>query len=266
MSYSQTQWEQIRSEHFIVYFYAGFQEFADEVSIAAEEYYNSVAQELGYVRYSKFWKWDKRVNIYIYPDHRSYLLASGQQSWSHGVANYTEMYIMSYVLGRDFLDRLLVHEIAHLIFRDFVGFKGEVPLWLDEGIAQWEEKNSRQIRIDKVQELASSKRLISLDAMMQINVRNVPSDSKVKVIGLYAKEDKNSILEFRGDELVNTYYLQAFSLVGFLMSKFGAEDFIVFSRQLRDGKTMLEALQFAYPTQIRSFDKLELKWKEYILQ
>lgn len=164
------------------------------------------------------------------------------------------------------MDRLLVHEIAHLIFRDFVGFKGEVPLWLDEGIAQWEEKNSRQIRIDKVQELASSKRLISLDAMMQINVRNVPSDSKVKVIGLYAKEDKNSILEFRGDELVNTYYLQAFSLVGFLMSKFGAEDFIVFSRQLRDGKTMLEALQFAYPTQIRSFDKLELKWKEYILQ
>lgn len=266
LTYSATQWEEVRSEHFIVFFYALNKEFADEVSTTAEEYYDSVAEELGYVRYSNFWQWNKRVKIYIYPDHKSYLLASKQQSWSHGMANYTQKYIMSYVLGKDFLDRLLVHEITHLIFRDFVGFKGEVPLWLDEGIAQWEEKNARQLRIDNIRKLATGKRLVSLDAMMQINVRNVKSGSKVKATGLYTKGDKKLLLELSGDEFVGTYYLQAFSLVGFLISKFGAEDFIVFSRQLRDGKTIVQALQFTYPTQIRSLEKLEEEWKKYILQ
>ncbi|MCK4993802.1 MAG: hypothetical protein KAS13_01980 [Candidatus Omnitrophica bacterium] len=265
LSYSQSQWEQIRTEHFIVYFYTDNQEFAESVSVAAEEYYDTVAVELGYVRYSNFWKWDKRVKIYIYPDHNAYLLASHQQSWSHGMANYTQKYIMSYVWGHDFLDRLLVHEITHLIFRDFVGFKGEVPLWLDEGIAQWGEKNARVLRTDMVKKLAISKRLLSLDAMMQIDVRSVQNDNKVKVTGLYEDRKNRLILQLRGDELVNTYYLQAFSLVSFLMNRFGAEDFIVFSRQLRDGKTITEALQFAYPTQIRSIDQLEGKWREHIL-
>ena len=264
LSYAQTRWEQIRTEHFIVYFYAENQEFAEEVSAAAEDYYDTVAEELGYVRYSNFWKWDKRVKIYIYPDHKAYLRASRQQSWSHGMANYTQKYIMSYALGRDFLDRLLVHEITHLIFRDFVGFKGEVPLWLDEGIAQWGEKNARGLRTDMVRELARGKSLLSLDAMMRLNVRNVQSSSEVKLTGLYEEGEDKLILQLSGDELVNIYYLQAFSLVSFLMNRFRPEEFIVFSRQLRDGKSIAEALQFAYPTQIRSIDQLEQQWREYI--
>lgn len=266
LTYSQDQWEQIPSEHFIVYFYAPNQQFAEDVSTAAEEYYDNVAEELGYVRYSKFWKWNNRVKVYIYPDHKAYLLASRQQNWSHGMANYTKKYIMSYVMGQDFLDRLLVHEITHLIFRDFVGFKGEVPLWLDEGIAQWGEKKARKLRTDMIKKLAVKNQLISLDAMMQIDVRKVESEGRVEITGLYAQGDKKPLLKIRGDELVSIYYLQAFSLVSFLINKFGAEDFIVFSRQLRDGKTIAGALQFAYPTQIRSIDQLAESWKEYILK
>ena len=266
LAYSQTLWEQIRSEHFIVYFYESNQEFAEAVSIAAEEYYKSVAEELGYVRYSNFWKWDKRVKIYIYPDHKSYLLGSRQQSWSHGMANYSDKYIMSYVLGQNFLDRLLVHEITHIIFRDFVGFKSEIPLWLDEGIAQWEEKTARQIKMTRVHEMAKQKLLLSLDVMMNVDVRRIESKSKIKVSSLHSLEDEKMMLELTGDSFVNIYYLQAFSIVGFLMTRYGPERFIVFSRQLRDGKNITEALQFAYPTQIRSLDMLEQEWKKYILK
>ena len=40
--------------------------------------------------------------------------------------------------------------------------------------------------------------------------------------------------------------------------------FISFCHQLRDGKNFLEALEFSYPTSIRSIQALEEKWQIYI--
>ena len=134
-------WQELKGDHFIVFF-IGEDKFAEEVLDNAEVYYKRIAFKLGYDRYSDFWTWDKRVNIYIYRDHNAYLKFSGQPDWSHGMADYTNKQILSYIWGKNFIESLLPHEIAHLVFRDFVGFKGEVPLWLDEGVAQWAEKEN----------------------------------------------------------------------------------------------------------------------------
>lgn len=266
LSLADKNWQEIRSEHFIIYFQEPAKEFADAVSAKAEEYYNSVSRDLGYVRYENFWKWENRVKIYLYPDHSSYTAGSGARSWSHGVADYKNKLIISYVGSSEFLNTLLVHEITHLIFRDFVGFRGNIPLWLDEGVAQWEEENTRPARIYAIKSLAQKEQLFSLESMMQLDVREINAGEYILVSRLHGDSGEKSKVRIKGDELVKIYYLQAFSLIGFLIERFGADNFIIFSRQLRDGKDMNEALKFAYPTQIRSLSELETQWDEYLLQ
>jgi len=263
--FAKTNWAQKRSEHFIVYFPDSAREFGIKVSSKAEDCYRLIAKDLGYVRYGNFWKWGNRVKIYLYPDHQAYIKASHQQDWSHGMADYKKKQIISYIDNLKFLNSLLVHEIAHLIFRDFVGFKSDVPLWLDEGVAQWEEKDNRSLRKSLVMQLARRKLLLSMDDMMKLDIRQVKAADKITILGTYGNNTQKLKLELSGNQLVKIYYLQAFSLVGFLMERFGADDFIVFSRQLRDGKSVAEALEFAYPMHLRNIKALEEEWKKYIL-
>jgi len=169
------------------------------------------------------------------------LVATKQPKWSEGVANYTKKEITSYAWSEGFLDALLPHEMAHLIFRDYVGFKGEVPLWIDEGVAQWMEPKKREAIKYAIKRLEEQGKLISLRRMMTLDVRR------------------------SGDSaLVTNFYIQAMSLVSFLVNKYSAARFTNFCRQLRDGKTIVDSLKFAYPTSIRSIEELQEKWLKYI--
>src|SRR3989338_3719211 len=133
-----TGWNELKGDHFIVY-YQTDEKFARDVAHNAEKYYNRIADDLGYPRYSNFWQWDKRAKVYIYATDKLFREATGEAQWSHGVAIYSKKEIHTFIKSENFLDGLLPHEITHLIFRDFIGFEGEAPIWIDEGIAQWEE-------------------------------------------------------------------------------------------------------------------------------
>ena len=208
----------------------------------AEEYYKQIGDELGYARYSNFWQWDNRVKIYIYANQEEFLKATGRQKWSHGVADYEKKEIRSYVWKEGFLESLLPHEIAHLIFRDYVGFKGEIALWLDEGVAQWQEPAKRAIVKEAMKNALLQKKGYALKDLTEIDIRSVS----------YAPA-------------VELFYIQAMSVIDFLINKQGSDVFIFFCRQLRDGKGLDEALKFTYPTSIRNLNELEEQWKEYIL-
>jgi hypothetical protein len=253
------QWQESKSEHFFVY-YLKNAIFAKEIGNAAEEYYRSIASELGYPRYSDFWTWERRVKIYIYPDHASYLKATGQPSWSYGMADYTNKKIITYEFSKDFKDGLLPHEMTHLIFRDFVGFKGEVPLWLDEGVAQWEEPGKRKLVKEVIGNLYRQGRLIPLGELMKIDIRKIKADAQLDVPNLLPNAAARGRAVLGGEELVNIYYIEAVALVGFMIQTYGSLDFANFCRQLRDGKSLDDALRFAYGARLESVDELQKNW------
>ena len=236
----EIEWQESKSEHFIIY-YTDDEGFAKKVSRQSEIYYRNIASELGYQRYSEFWTWNKRVKIYIYPDRESFLKKTNQPEWSEGVANYTKKEISSYALSEDFLDALLPHEMTHLIFRDYVGFTGEIPLWLDEGVAQWMEPRKRELVKSVIARFVDQGKLIPLRRMMTEDIRNNQDSA-----------------------YVGSYYVHAVSMVSFLITKYSAARFTNFCRELRDGKSVEESLKFVYPTSIRSIEELEEKWKKYI--
>lgn len=256
-------WRELRGEHFMVYFTDGGQ-FAKEVLEKSETYYRRIASDLGYARYSNFWTWDNRVKIYIYPDRESFLKVTNQAGWSEGMADYKKKEIISYAWKDGFMESLLPHEIAHLVFRDFVGFKGEVPLWLDEGVAQWTEEAKRSAYKAMSKAYLGKNILLSLEDMMRLDIRNLNETERIHIRSIGKANSGRVILFIGGDELVSAYYLQAVSIVGFLIEKYGAASFTDFCRELRDGKSMQEALSRAYPVSIRGIDELEEKWLEYL--
>jgi hypothetical protein len=256
-------WQELKGEHFIVN-YLQDKQFAEEVLNKAEHYYENIAYDLGYPRNSEFWTWEKRVKVNIYNDRKSFLKATGQPEWSYGVADYIKKEIAGFAFSQGFLASVLPHEIAHLIFRDFVGFKGEVPLWLDEGVAQWAELNKRNELKAFIKSLYENDGLLSLSDMMKLDIRNLKQMDRVYVRSVVTKNNERGVLFLSTDNLLNTYYAQSVSLVGFLIERFGVSDFAHFCRQLRDGKSLQDALVTVYPAHIRSLDDFELQWREYI--
>ena len=254
----KTAWKKLKGEHFIIYYTKDTksadhreksvkpEKFARNAMRKAEKYYKSIANELGYTRHSKFWTWDNRMKIYIYPDHDSYVKMAQQPKWSNGVANYGNKEIISYRWKNkgEFLNNLLPHELGHIMFRDFIGFEGEVPLWLDEGVAQWQEKSKREIA--------------------KLYAKNIGKQGKLLQLKSLMAKDNDALKSEMNDTEIYCFYVQAISVVDFLITTYGNDDFIRFCRQLRDGKSMNEALRFSYPTSIRNIEGLEKKWLEYL--
>jgi hypothetical protein len=270
-------WREIKSDHFLLYFIPSTvivnssdssnvveaEEFGKEVLRKSEGYYERIADDLGYQR-SEFWTWDKRVKIYLYPDHDSFVKASDHPAWAGGAADYNTKTIMSFFGSREFTDTILPHEIAHLIFRDFVGFKGAVPLWLDEGVAQWTEEKKRQEVKKAVKNMLEHNGLLTMDDMMKLPINDIKGGENVYIRPTRTRSGEKGVLFLTGNNLITAYYVQAVSLVGFLIEKFGKSDFTSFCRALRDGKNLEEALVSVYSTHIRNLEDFDNQWKDYI--
>lgn len=277
-AYAQS-WQELKSDHFILFHTSAamlpksedsssspieVDKFCQEVLRKSEVYYERIAEDLGYQRSSEFWTWDKRVKIYIYPDHAAFVKGSNHPEWAAGMADYNTKTIMSYFGSLEFTDAVLPHEIAHLIFRDFVGFKGEIPLWLDEGVAQWTEEKKRQEIKKMVKGILFKDGLLTMDDMMKLPIATMKGGDNVYIRPTRTRSGEKGVLFLTGNNLVTLYYVEAVSLVGFLIEKFGKNDFTGFCRALRDGKNLEEGLIAVYGTHIRNLNDFDDQWKQYI--
>lgn len=269
-------WQEMKGEHFIVYYApsapavlkSGAQidpeNFARQVLFDAERYYQRIAGNIGYARSSEFWTWDKRARIYLYGDRDSYLKSGDYPAWSEGVADYQKRSIMSFYGSAGFTDSILPHEIAHLVFRDFVGLSERIPVWLDEGVAQWAEEKKQRHIMGLVRMMYRKDSLLTLDDMMKLDIRTIVHKNNVYIRPTITRQGDKGVLFLTGDALVNSYYLQAASLVYYMIDKFGALEFSNFCRGIRDGKSVEEAIKNVYYTHIRDLAEFEERWRQYI--
>ncbi|MFH0796393.1 MAG: peptidase MA family metallohydrolase [Candidatus Omnitrophota bacterium] len=242
-SRAEENWKETRSQHFIVCFTAD-KDFAQKILNASEEYYKSIAYDLGYQRYENFWLWEERAKIYTYPDHDTMISATNQPGWTQGVTFYDRRTICTYWGNKNFMETILPHELTHLIFRDFIGFKNNAPLWLDEGVAQWTEKR----RSGSVQEY---------DAYLLRQNRFIPLFVLIKLDNIDLKSKKY-------EKFINIFYHQSLSLVNFLITQHGTTKFTTFCRRLKEGELFEDALRFSYSPSLKSLSDLETQWKKHI--
>ncbi len=224
------EWKTLKGKHFIIS-YEHDATFAANVLRHAEEYYDSIVKQLGFRRLGNFWLWERRVGIRIHADRHQFAARTGAPLWAAAKVNLRDRMIDVCGSSAALLRSRLPHEMAHLIFREYIGFKGEVPLWLDEGVAQWCELGAQQASPPHLREW------IPLRDLMAMDVRKI--------------DDKR---------LVYIFYGEAASLVHYLVTVHGREKFTKLCRQLRDGKTLEGALRFTYPRSVSSMATLEREW------
>ena len=106
--------------------------------------------------------------------------------------------------------------------------------------------------------------LLSIQDMMKLDLDRVGKTDRIYIRSTRTKTGELGVLFLSSDELISRYYLQAVSLVGFLIETYGSLSFADFCRQLRDGKRLEDALRLAYPLKIRNLEELEKNWREYL--
>jgi hypothetical protein len=213
------------------------------LTLVAEDYYRKTIRYFGTLPRESFWLWEKRCKLYLYDTQASYLADSRQPAWSGGYAVPSKRSIISYQNAPRFLESILPHELAHLIFREFVGFKNSrIPAWLDEGFAVWQETEGRNdFRTALAQALGAGK-WIPFPAMNQMD----------------------RIHHYEKDE-ARLFYAQAESMVSYLLDKRDSSYFTKFARDLRDGYSVEEALRRNY-AELDTLDDFEEAWKRYAAQ
>lgn len=232
-------WHTIKSTHFIIYYRTVEDKFLEELIDRSEDYYNKIADSLGFRRYN-FWLWENRAKIYIYDDAKTYQAATGQPSWSSGCAIMKEKIIYTFPYARGFFETILPHEMGHIIFREFVGFDNSaIPFWLDEGVASYQEKPKRVTSDGIVKDAIQNDKFINLERLSSLNPQVI--------------EDA---------ELVNLFYAESLSLIDYLIKEYGQDNFVLFCQALRDKKDLAGALAYAYP--FRNTQDLSRKWEIYL--
>ena len=75
---------------------------------------------------------------------------------------------------------------------------------------------------------------------------------------------KLNLRRVRDREIIDAFYMESCSLVGFMIKKYGSDKFTRFCRQLRDGESLDKALASTYSGTINSVDKLNTHWQKHI--
>ena len=241
-----------RTMHFIVCFHKNVnKEFIKKIKKASESNYMTIVEDLYFFRDDP-WTFDNRATIYVHKDRTEYLKETGMPDWSYGMADLKEKEIHTYEGTWSFVKRTLRHEMTHLIFRDYIGNRADLPLWLNEGAAVYmEHKKTRKTRAYSVKRLFKEE---------YIPLRELCVDNYLEPYGISASKEEREL----GDN-VNKFYDQSLSLLYFLIKRYDRFKFNMLCKSLKTGKNFDEVFFSTYRS-IKDYDDLEKKWKRFYLK
>jgi hypothetical protein len=226
-----------KGDHFIIYYTVNVTKpYVRELLRQAEKYYSDITDKLGFRRFN-FWTWDNRCKIYLYASKELYYNNTKQPEWSKASVSIKDRSIHSFTLEQYFIDTILPHEMGHLIFREFIGMKAALPLWLDEGIATMVEENKGR-RLAKAKEIVHTDAFIPLDKLTSLSISSIEDPS--------------------------AFYAEAASVIEFLLAEYGEDNFIEYCRSLRDKEGWLQALDDVYG--FEDIGEMHGEWVTFLFQ
>jgi hypothetical protein len=234
------RWQELRGIHFLVYYKNADDDFANRMLERAEDYYYSITEKLGFRRYN-FWRNEKRVKIYIYDDAQSYQQDAKQPEWSGGCVDMENKIISTFSAAGGFINKVLPHELGHIIFRELIGFDNlAVPLWLEEGVATYLERPENRAHARRIVKKAiANEEFISLKNLINFNPRQTRDKKKIAL-----------------------FYAEALTAVTYLIREYGEDNFALFCEKLRDKRDLDRAIVSVYP--YKNLEDFNQKWQEYL--
>jgi hypothetical protein len=168
------------------------------------------------------------------------------EKWTGSSQSGGELFIQARANQR--LDRsaFLPHEITHLIIQRFIG---DVPLWLNEGIAEFEGHRQRAIYL----------RTHSPGKFVGLVANVVPRDELIPLSEL------TGFVDYLDDETkTKTFYLESELLVRYLIVKCGGnEPFLEFLKFHSQGLRFSSALRKSYGDRFENIEVFEEEFAKY---
>ncbi|MBF0532270.1 MAG: hypothetical protein HQL23_04140 [Candidatus Omnitrophica bacterium] len=233
------KWREHKENHFIIYYKSAPEDLVVNVADTAENCYREIAHNLGFSRYNS-WSWENRAKIYIYDSQEDYVNSSRQAGWSAGEASTREKVIRTFPSAAGFFDSVLPHEMGHIIFREFIGARADVPLWLEEGVAMYQEKAKRWGADEFVRHAIAEKQFLPLPELSQMKLSSASSNREV-----------------------NLFYAEAASAFQFLFKEGGDRHFVEFCEELQKNDKFAETFRRVYG-RFETLERLNQKWLEYL--
>lgn len=230
-------WKHAETAHFIYHYRQSH--VATPISVEAEFHYRVIVKELARDDASPA----PKAHIYIFEkpeDWEVFQFAGQLEPWTGGIQSGNSLFIVRDPSYR-FSDNSLGHEIVHLLLRRFYGTR--VPLWLNEGFAQYASKNAH----------ASFQRARGYLAK--------PSSNSVARENLFALS-KLALMSYPPAAQVDTFYDQSERLVRFLVAADRAK-FIELLGSTATGEAFETALSRTNSTMFPTMAALEEKFIAY---
>ncbi|MBU4129074.1 tetratricopeptide repeat protein [bacterium] len=209
---------------------------APEILAILEEAYKKVGADLGY------YPQEKTVCI-IYPSKEKFRYVTDTHYWTGGLYDGKIRVPLSIELDEaEHFKRTLVHEYTHHVIHGKT--KDNCPSWLNEGLAQYEDRDYEEVREKE------EKRMEVLTQSLEENTL-VPLK---RITPLFQTGDT---------ELVNLAYYESYSVVKYLIKRYGLKGVNRLLEKLGEGTSIDKALEEVFRIDYQALDK---EWHKFLAQ
>jgi len=180
---------------------------------------------------------DDVIPVIIYDDKQFYE-ATAQPTWTQGVYD-GKIRLRYQEISRDDanLRRVLFHEYAHAMI--FINVGNNIPLWLNEGFAQYNEPDTALTSADKIflSDYLKTRGRFSLEAFD----------------AMFGQKDNHAV--------ITAAYLESRLFFGYLVERYTRYKMKRFLEELKGGKQWQKAFTEVYQV---SVDRIEKKFNNYL--
>ncbi len=229
--------QQYEDEHFIIRYRRDESIEGSEIREYLREAYRTISQELGH--YPNY-----KIPVILYDRDEYQKLMGSVPHWSGALFDgkiRIPVYLSSSknfqnVYDTPELKKLIYHELTHAFILDLSQTK--CPIWLNEGLAQYNENKIKPIDLALFAKAVKSKSLLSTDELMYQDISKVTSQEKAML-----------------------YYLESFSLVSYILQQRRMYQMKQFLIELGRGTAFLEAFEKSFG---RTFKDISANWQQEV--
>jgi len=215
---------------------------ARDVALVSERAYEKIFRDLECATHLR-----NRITIFVFPTREEYMAQSGMQSWSGGahmvgrrMGSLSEHRIYSFQDQPRLTTGVLPHEVAHALFTHRLNYPESIPLWATEGYAVLNEPDYFHRHYNRILQQEMARKTL-------IPVRDLVKRAT------YPAEN------------VECFYGQCYSLVEFLVSLEGLQNFLTFVKDSSGARQDLESSlrRFYGLASLLALENRWLGWFEY---
>jgi len=227
-------WRSLTEGKVTIYWHEGDDSFAQELMTATQQALERLAEDTGA-------ELETPVKLYIYAssdDLRGAMI--NPTGWEGGVA-FTRQGIIAIGISSSNMSwgkRTIAHELTHLVIHQVtLNPYNDLPLWLDDGLAMYNEGELSSAFADSLEKAIAEDSLVSVQSLSS-------------PFSAYADKALLS-------------YAQSYSLVEFLITSYGQAKMLELLNTFKEGSDYDAALERVYDFDM---DELDSLWREYIAQ